>query len=138
MKIDKEFLGKLFEQAVCSPQLCADCTLGSAEGDDFQMLRAVLPGMKEDKQRHPTPLNILCLCGTLYIVLYKEVKEHVTIAEGFDRGMDAQDVMCKMVLVESDHIHVCPATAEYGCTIPANTWYSIVVYDPSVIYLANE
>lgn len=135
MKIDKELLVKLMDQAVCSTQSCAEYNLGSSETNAPQMLKALMPGMKEEKLQQPAPVNVICLCGKLDIVLYKQVKEQVTFTEGLDRGMDAQDVICRNVLVESDIIHLCPATAEFGCVIPANTWYSVMVSEPCVVYL---
>lgn len=52
------------------------------------------------------------------VILLKETKEQVAISEDFDRGMDAQEVTYRNVLVESERIHLCPANATFGCVVP--------------------
>ena len=72
------------------------------------------------------------------VILLKEEKEHVQLDNVLDMGIDAQDVMCRNVLVESERIHLCQENATFGCVVPAGTWHTVQVYDPSVIYEAKD
>ena len=140
MTIDKEFIEKLFKQAVSSSRLRMNYDLRTSEYEGSQrMLNTLLPGTKVAIHRHTrSSENIICLCGNMDVVLLKEEKERVGVAEDFDKGMDAQDVICRKVLVEAERIPLCPAKASYGCVVPANTWHTVEVYDPSVIYEAKD
>lgn len=140
MIINQEFLYDLFEQAKESERLRLNYDLRTSENDGSQrMLNALLPGTEVAIHRHPrSSENIICLCGKMDVILLKEEKERVCVAEGFDKGMDAQDFICRQVLVEAERIHLCPANATYGCVVPAGIWHTIEVYDPSVIYEAKD
>lgn len=110
----------------------------SAEDNSQRMLNALLPGMEVAIHRHTrSSENIICLCGKMDVILFEERKERVQLDRTPEMGMDAQDIMCRKVLVEAERIHLCPANASYGCVVPANTWHTVEVYDPSVIYEAN-
>lgn len=140
MTIDKEFIGKLFEEAVCNPRLRQNYDLRTSEHDSSQrMLNALLPGTEVASHRHTrSSENIICLCGRMDVVLFEEKKEHVQLADAPEMGMDPQDVMCRKVLVESERIHLCPENATFGCVVPAGVWHTVQVYDPSVIYEAKD
>ncbi len=140
MVIDKHFLDKLFEKAVANPRLRMNYDLRTSENDGSQrMLNALLPGTEVAIHRHArSSENIICLCGKMDIILLEEKKERITNANGCDMSMDAQDVMCRNVLEESQRIHLCPSEKKYGCVVPAGTWHTVRVYEPSVIYEAKD
>ena len=53
MEFDKDFLGKLFEQAVTNPRLRQNFDLRTSPADTSQrMLNALLPGTKVPIHRH--------------------------------------------------------------------------------------
>lgn len=140
MVIDKHFLDKLFEKAVANPRLRMNYDLRTSENDGSQrMLNALLPGTEVAIHRHiRSSENIICLRGKLDIILLKETKERITNSKGSEMSMDAQDVMCRNVLVESHRIRLCPSEDNYGCVVPAGTWHTVRVYEPSVIYEAKD
>lgn len=140
MTIDKEFLGKLFDKAVCSPRLRMNYDLRTSENDGSQrMLNALLPGTEVAIHRHGTSTeNIICLCGRMDVILFEEKKDYVQLVKALEMGMDAQDEMGRTVLVESERIHLCPKDATLGCVVPVGTWHTVQVYDPSVIYEAKD
>ena len=140
IQIDKEFLDGLFEKAKGSERLRMNYDLRTTEHDGSQrMLNALLPGTKVAIHRHPrSSENIICLCGRMDVVLFEEKKEHMLLADAPEMGMDAQNVMCRKVLVESERIHLCPENATFGCVVPVGTWHTVQVYDPSVIYEAKD
>ena len=74
MEINKEFLGKLFEQAVENPRLRQSYDLRTSLDDTSQrMLIALLPGTVVPIHRHPNSNeNVLLLCGKLVEVIYGE------------------------------------------------------------------
>ena len=67
MEINKNFLGKLFEQAVANPRLRQNYDLRTSSDDNSQrMLNALLPGTVVPIHRHPNSNeNVLLLCGKL-------------------------------------------------------------------------
>lgn len=74
MEINKEFLGKLFEQAVENPRLRQSYDLRTSSDDNSQrILNALLPGTVVPIHRHPNSNeNVLLLCGKLVEVIYDE------------------------------------------------------------------
>ena len=74
MKTNKNFLGKLFEQAVANPRLRQNYDLRTSSDDNSQrMLNALLPGTVVPIHRHPhSSENVLLLCGKLVEVIYDE------------------------------------------------------------------
>ena len=67
MVFDKDFLGKLFEQAVENPRLRQSYDLRTSSDDTCQrMLNALLPGTVVPVHRHEdTTETVVCLCGKL-------------------------------------------------------------------------
>lgn len=124
MEFDKDFLGKLFEQAVESPRLRQNFDLRTSEADTSQrMLNALLPGTVVPIHRHEgTTETVICLCGKLDEVLY----EKYLTCEGKDEYKEVQ------------RIHLCPAQAKYGCQIPKGAWHTVEVIEPSVIFEAKD
>ena len=116
MEINKEFLGKLFEQAVENPRLRQSYDLRTSSDDNSQrMLIALLPGTAVPIHRHPNSNeNVLLLCGKLVEVIYDENGK------------------------EKERIHLDPTIGNYGCVIPPGAWHTVEVLEPSVIYEAKD
>ena len=116
MEINKEFLGKLFEQAVENPRLRQSYDLRTSSDDNSQrILNALLPGTIVPIHRHPNSNeNVLLLCGKLVEVIYDENGK------------------------EKERIHLDPTIGNYGCVIPPGAWHTVEVLEPSVIYEAKD
>lgn len=124
MEFDKDFLGKLFEQAVENPRLRQNFDLRTSGADTSQrMLNALLPGTQVPIHRHEeTAETVICLCGKLDEVIY----EKTLSSEGKEEYTEVQ------------RIHLCPAQAKYGCQIPKGAWHTVEVIEPSVIFEAKD
>ncbi|WP_308396006.1 WbuC family cupin fold metalloprotein [Prevotella sp.] len=136
MEINKDFLGKLFEQATMNPRLRQSYDLRTSSADTSQrMLIALLPGTVVPINRHEdTTESVICLCGKLDVVIYEEVAAYENAAsEAMPMGMDAQDVTRKVKHREMQRINLCPAEAKYGCQIPKGAWHTVEVIEPSVM-----
>ena len=141
MEFNKEFLGKLFEQAVANPRLRQNYDLRTSPADNSQrMLNALLPGTVVPIHRHPNSTEtVICLCGKLDEVIYEEVVSYEkTSSENFQQSMDAQDVTRNVEFREVQRIHLCPAQAKYGCQIPKGAWHNVEVIEPSVVFEAKD
>lgn len=116
MEIDKDFLGKLFEQAVENPRLRQSFDLRTSSEDNSQrILNALLPGTVVPIHRHPNSNeNVLLLCGKLVEVIYDENGK------------------------EKERIHLDPSIGNYGCVLPPGAWHTVEVLEPSVIYEAKD
>ena len=116
MEINKEFLGKLFEQAVENPRLRQSYDLRTSSDDNSQrILNALLPGTVVPIHRHPNSNeNVLLLCGKLVEVIYDENSK------------------------EKERIHLNPTIGNYGCVVPQGAWHTVEVLEPSVIYEAKD
>ena len=141
MEINKDLLGKLFEQAVVNPRLRQNFDLRTSPADNSQrMLNALLPGTQVPIHRHPDSTEtVICLCGKMDEVIYEEVVSYdKPSSEDFQQSMDAQDVTRKVEFREVQRIHLCPAQAKYGCQIPKGAWHTVEVIEPSVIFEAKD
>lgn len=99
MEFDKDFLGKLFEQAVANPRLRQNYDLRTSSADTSQrMLNALLPGTVVPIHRHEnTTETVVCLCGRLDEVIYEEVKTYENAAsDAAPMSMDVQNVTRKV------------------------------------------
>ena len=116
MKINKELLDNLFEQAKENPRLRQNLDLRTSSADTSQrMLNALLPGTVVPIHRHPMSTeNVLLLCGKLVEVLYD--------ADGN----------------ETERIFLDSSVGCYGCVVPQGVWHSVEVLEPSVIYEAKD
>ena len=116
MTINKEFLDRLFEKAKESERLRMNYDLRTSEDDGSQrMLNALLPGSIVPIHRHPNSNeNVLCLSGKLVEVIY-----------------DAESN-------EIERIHLDPSVGNFGCVVPAGSWHTVEVLEPSVIYEAKD
>ena len=116
MEINKDFLGKLFEQAVVNPRLRQNLDLRTSSADTSQrMLNALLPGTVVPIHRHPQSTeNVLLLCGKIV------------------------EVICDENGNEIERIHLDPTVGNYGCVVPQGAWHTVEVLEPSVIYEAKD
>ena len=141
MEFDKDFLGKLFEQATMNPRLRQGFDLRTSSADNSQrMLYALLPGTVVPIHRHEdTTETVICLCGKLDEVIYEEVVTYEKDApEALSMAIDAQDVTRKVEYREVQRSHLCPVEAKYGCQIPKGAWHTVEVIEPSVIFEAKD
>lgn len=141
MEFDKDFLGKLFEQATMNPKLRQCFDLRTSSDDNSQrMLNALLSGTVVPIHRHEdTTESVICLCGKLDVVIYEEVVTYEKDApKALPMAIDAQDVTRKVEYREVQRIHLCPAEAKYGCQIPKGAWHTVEVIEPSVIFEAKD
>ena len=116
MEINKEFLGKLFEEAVENPRLRQNYDLRTSSADNSQrMLNALLPGTVVPIHRHPQSTeNVFLLCGKIV------------------------EVICDENGNEIERIHLDPTIGNYGCVVPQGAWHTVEVLEPSVIYEAKD
>ena len=116
MEINKDFLGRLFEQAVANPRLRQSFDLRTSTDDNSQrILNALVPGTVVPIHRHPNSNeNVLLLCGKLVEVFYD------------DNGN------------ETERFLLDPSVGNYGCVVPPGVWHSVEVLVPSVIYEAKD
>ena len=141
MEFDKDFLGKLFEQATENPRLRQNFDLRTSSADTSQrMLNALLPGTVVPIHRHEdTTETVICLCGKLDEVIYEEVVSYENASsEELPQGMDGQDITRKVEYREVQRIHLCPALAKFGCQVPKGAWHTVEVIEPSVIFEAKD
>ena len=152
MEINKDFLGRLFEQATMNPKLRQSFDLCTSSADTSQrMLIALLSGTVVPIHRHPNSTEtVICLCGRMEEVIYSLIPSTSTKGDGSDvycgmnamempMGMDAQDVVRpRMELVETERILLCPKEERYGCQIPKGAWHTVEVIEPSVIFEAKD
>ena len=116
MEINKDFLGKLFEQAVVNPRLRQNFDLRTSTNDNSQrMLNALLPGTVVPIHRHlQSTENVFLLCGKIV------------------------EVICDENGNEIERIHLDPTVGNYGCVVPQGAWHTVEVLEPSVIYEAKD
>lgn len=145
MDFNKDFLGKLFEQATMNPRLRQSFDLRTSSADNSQrMLNALLPGTVVPIHRHPNSTeNVFLLCGKLVEVIYEEVNPFLSpLKKGdtstFDRGMDAMNVTNGRRFQEVERIHLDPTVGNHGGVIPKGAWHTVEVLEPSVIYEAKD
>lgn len=116
IQIDKTLLDDLFAKAKESDRLRMNYDLRTSASDNSQrMLNALLPGSIVPIHRHPNSNeNVILLCGKLVEVIYD--------AEGN----------------ETECIHLDPSVGNFGCVVPAGSWHTVEVLEPSVIYEAKD
>ena len=116
IQIDKKLINELFDKAVVSDRKRMNYDLRTSSNDGSQrMLNALLPGSIVPIHRHPkSNENVLLLCGKLVEVIYD--------AEGN----------------ETERIHLDPSVGNFGCVVPAGSWHTVEVLEPSVIYEAKD
>lgn len=114
--IDETLIKDLFAKAKESNRLRMNYDLRTSSNDSSQrMLNALLPGSIVPIHRHPkSNENVLLLCGKLVEVIYD--------AEGN----------------ETERVHLDPSVGNFGCVVPAGSWHTVEVLEPSVIYEAKD
>lgn len=133
MKIDNKFISKLLYEAAENPRLRQNYDLRTSSDDNSQrMLNALLPGTVVPIHRHPNSTeNVLLLHGKLVEVLYEEERPE----DGIEQK---QDMAIGRRLHETARIVLDPSSGNYGCVVPAGTWHTVEVLEPSVIYEAKD
>ena len=135
MEFDKDFLGKLFEQAVTNPRLRQNFDLRTSPADTSQrMLNALLPGTKVPIHRlENTTETVICLVGKLEEIIYEEVNEYI-----YEATSCCDDVIRQKKIKEISRQILSPAEGKFGIQIPAGTWHTINVIVHSVIFEAKD
>ena len=133
MKIDNKFISKLLSEAAENPRLRQNYDLRTSSDDNSQrMLNALLPGTVVPIHRHPNSTeNVLLLHGKLVEVFYEEKRP----GDGIEQK---QDMAIGRRLHETARIVLDPSSGNYGCVVPAGTWHTVEVLEPSVIYEAKD
>lgn len=116
IQIDKKLINELFDKAVVSERKRMNYDLRTSSNDGSQrMLNALLPGTVVPIHRHPkSNENVILLGGKLVEVIYD--------TEGN----------------ETERIHLDPSVGNFGCVVPAGSWHTVEVLEPSVIYEAKD
>ena len=135
---DNNFLDGLLQQAKESPRLRQNYDLRNSSKDTSQrMLNALQPGTQVPIHRHETTAEtVVCLRGKLEEIIYEEVVEYIkdNDAKSFDGG----DMMRKVSYRETARYLLSPTEGNHGMQIPPNTWHSINVIEPSIIFEAKD
>ena len=134
MDFDKEFLGKLLEQAMENPRLRQNFDLRTSSADTSQrMLNALQPGTEVPIHRHEkTAETVICLVGKLEEIIYEEVNEYA-----YETTSCCDDVIRRKSFIEVARQILSPAEGKFGIQIPAGAWHTIHVVEPSVIFEAR-
>ena len=119
--INEDFVNRLLEQAKESPRLRQNFDLRTSTNDTSQrMLNALQPGTEVPIHKHAeTSETVVCLCGKLEEIIYEQVENETCFRE-------------------IKRHQLCPAEGMYGIQIPAGTWHTIRVLEPSVIFEAKD
>ena len=135
---DTKFLDSLLQQAKESPRLRQNFDLRNSSEDTSQrMLNALQPGTQVPIHRHETTAEtVVCLRGKLEEIIYEEVIEYIkdNDAKSFDGG----DMMRKVSYRETARYLLSPTEGNHGMQMPPNTWHSINVIEPSIIFEAKD
>ena len=109
--IDKTLISSLLAQAAANPRLRQNFDLRSSEADGSQrMLNALQPGTVVPVHRQPrSNESIVLRCGKAEEIFY----------DGEGR--------------ETERLLMDPEAGSYGCVVPAGSWHTIVVLEPTVI-----
>ena len=133
LEIDNKFISKLLSEAAENARLRQNYDLRTSSDDNSQrMLNALLPGTVVPIHRHPSSTeNVLLLHGKLVEVFYEEERP----GDGIEQK---QDMAIGRRLHETARIVLDPSSGNYGCVVPAGTWHTVEVLEPSVIYEAKD
>ena len=135
MEINKELLETLLVEAKENPRLRQNFDLRTSPADTSQrMLNALLPGTKVPIHRHEnTTETVICLVGKLEEIIYEEVNEYI-----YEATSCCDDVIRQKKIKEISRQILSPAEGKFGIQIPAGTWHTINVIEPSVIFEAKD
>ena len=124
MLLDTAFINNLLDRAKESTRLRQHYDLRNSAADTSQrMLNALLPGTEVAIHRHEeTAETVVCLMGKLEEVMYEE---HLDENGG-------------RIFKEVGRQVLAPAEGLYGMQIPAGTWHTVKVIEPTVILEAKD
>lgn len=122
MNFDNDFISQLLEKAASSERLRQNFDLRNSAADTSQrMLNALHPGTQVPIHQHKeTAETVICICGRLEEIFYESTDDTYTNFKEISRVL------------------LCPAEGYYGIQVPAGTWHSIHVIEPSVIFEAKD
>ena len=116
MLIDDNLLNKVSEEAKASPRLRMNLNLhDSLEAPAQRLINAVEPGTKFQIHRHQnTSASTFVIRGRVDILFWNDNKEVIA------------------------RYHLDPKNGVYGVNIPKNTWHSLEVLEPSVVFEVKD
>lgn len=122
MEFDKKFIYQLLAKANTSERLRQNYDLRNSVADTSQrMLNALQPGTRVPIHQHVnTGETVICIYGCLEEIFYEPTNVGNTEFKEIQR------------------ILLSPEKGIYGMQIPAGTWHSIHVIEPSVIFEAKD
>lgn len=122
MIFNKDFICQLLDRANLSERLRQNYDLrNSAEDTSQRMMNALQPGTRVPIHRHTdTAETVICISGRLEEIFYESANIDNSEFKEISRFM------------------LCPSEGNYGMQIPAGTWHSINVIEPSVIFEAKD
>lgn len=145
IQIDKKLINDLFDKAVVSDRKRMNYDLRTSSNDGSQrMLNALLPGSIVPIHRHPySNENVILLCGKVVEVIYEEVDDVLSGADGMGQepllvSLKGEDVTAGRRLREVKRVLLDSAAGCYGCVVPKGAWHTVEVLAPSVIYEAKD
>lgn len=122
MIFNKDFICQLLDNANLSERLRQNYDLRNSAADTSQrMMNALQPGTQVPIHKHTdTAETVICISGRLEEIFYESTNIDNTEFKEISRFM------------------LCPSEGNYGMQIPAGTWHSINVIEPSVIFEAKD
>lgn len=122
MIFNKNFICRLLDNARSSERLRQNYDLRNSTADTSQrMMNALQPGTQVPIHRHTdTAETVICISGRLEEIFYESTNIDNTEFKEISRFM------------------LCPSEGNHGMQIPAGTWHSINVIEPSVIFEAKD
>lgn len=116
MLIDDKFLNKVAEEAKANPRLRMNYNLhDSLEAPSQRLINAVEPGTKFQIHRHQnTSASTFVIRGRVDVLFWSDNKEIIA------------------------RYKLDPKNGVYGVNIPKNTWHSLDVLEPSVIFEVKD
>jgi cupin fold WbuC family metalloprotein len=122
MIFNKDFICRLLDSASSSERLRQNYDLRNSATDTSQrMMNALQPDTQVPIHRHTdTAETVICIFGRLEEIFYESTNIDNTEFKEISRFM------------------LCPSEGNYGMQIPAGTWHSINVIEPSVIFEAKD
>ena len=135
MVFDKEFIDKILEQASKSPRMRQNYDLRNSAADTSQrMMNALQPGTVVPIHCHEdTAETVICLCGKVEEIFYEEDYDFL-----HEQTSREEEVLRKKCFKETARFLLSPQDGLYGIQIPAGTWHTIQVLEPSVIFEAKD
>lgn len=135
MEINKELLESLLAEAKENPRLRQNFDLRTSSADTSQrMLNALHPQTEVPIHRHEkTAETVICLVGKLEEIIYEEVNEYV-----YEPTSCCDDVIRQKSFKEVSRQILSPTEGKFGIQIPAGTWHTINIIEPSVIFEAKD